>query len=202
MNDFEFHLDKFMTILERMDQAYQETAIRYGFVCPGCTDNCCETRFYHFTLLEYLLLRKGFSTLDADTRNRLGALAGEVCRLHQAADAAGDPVRVMCPLNDGGRCTLYQYRPMICRLHGVPHCLSRPDGRMQVGPGCALFESQCGQSRAYRLDRTPHYQAMAALEKQLRDSVGPDGFRGRIRMTVAEILLSDGMAGLPPLDAF
>jgi hypothetical protein len=100
----------------------------------------------------------------------------------------GRPVRVMCPLNEQGRCAIYAHRPMICRLHGIPNTLRRPDGRILTGPGCDDFYLQCGASGGEPLDRTPLYTAMADLERRLRDRLG---FKSKIKLTVARMILKD-----------
>ena len=38
-------------LFEQMDRAYDAAARNSGFVCNGCRDNCCLTRFYHHTLV-------------------------------------------------------------------------------------------------------------------------------------------------------
>jgi Fe-S-cluster containining protein len=98
----------------------------------------------------------------------------------------------MCPLNREGRCVLYAHRPMICRLHGIPHALRRPDGRVLTGPGCDDYAAQCGPVVKARLDRTPLYTAMAQVERELRQALG---FEGKTKMTIAEMILDDRMAG-------
>lgn len=177
-------------LFEQMDRAYDETARKTGFVCNGCEDNCCLTRFYHHTLVEYLYIKSGLDALDADVSANLEARAADVRRQMIALEKAGDPVRVMCPLNEDGRCILYAHRPMICRLHGIAHSLRRPDGQAQTGPGCDEFDNQCGPSTAAHLDRTPLYMAMAKLEQQLRRKLG---FNEKIKMTIAEIIIDDSI---------
>lgn len=86
---------------------------------------------------------------------------------------------------------LYEQRPMICRLHGIPHVLHRPDGRTRTGPGCDDFYRQCGRGAAALLDRTPLYMAMADLERRLREKLN---YRQKIKMTVAEIIVDDTFA--------
>jgi hypothetical protein len=92
----------------------------------------------------------------------------------------------MCPLNDSGRCELYEYRPMICRLHGIPHVLRRPDGSKTAGPGCDTFERECGSRSDAVLERTPHYRALAALEQEFRRVMGV--VKGP-KLTVAEMIV-------------
>lgn len=172
----------------QMDHAYHVAAKESGFVCNGCKDNCCMTRFYHHTLLEYLYLKSGLATLSPDALEKVRAQA--VSALEQAAglEQANKPIRVMCPLNTAGRCILYAHRPMICRLHGISHALRRPDGQIQSGPGCDDFYAQCGESTEPYLDRTPLYIAMAKLEQQVRKDLG---YNEKIKMTIAEIILDD-----------
>lgn len=185
-------LDQLTRLLVRMDHAYNETALAMGFECQGCRENCCRTLFYHHTLAEYLYLRKGLNTLSTSEQARIRARAADVHNRTMAADPAACSPRIMCPLNVEGRCGLYSHRPMICRLHGIPHFLRLPDGRRQTGPGCADFESRCGSSGTRGLDRTPHYQALSALERQIRVHAQ---FAGRLKMTVAEILIDERISG-------
>lgn len=175
-------------LFEQMDRAYDEAARKTSFVCNGCKDNCCLTRFYHHTLVEYLYLKSGLEALDADEFATLKTHAESVRRQMTQLEQSDAAVRVMCPLNQKGRCILYAHRPMICRLHGIPHCLRRPDGQMQTGPGCDDFHNRCGPSAASHLDRTPLYMAMAKLERQLRAQLG---YNGKIKMTIAEIIVDD-----------
>jgi hypothetical protein len=72
---------------------------------------------------------------------------------------------------------------MICRLHGVPYRLKMPDGSLREGPGCSRLGARTDQGR---LDRTPFYQEMAALEALLRAELR---YQGRFRRTTAQMLL-------------
>ena len=168
-----------------MEKAYAAVADAYGFACAGCEDNCCLTRFYHHTLLEYLYLYQGYSRQPGDERVRLQQAAERVNRAMTRADRRGVPARRMCPLNLEGRCTLYRYRPMICRLHGIPSEIRRPGGPPERGPGCGDFDRQCGHRSYILFDRTPFYQEMARCEQALRVQVG---CREKIRLTVAQMV--------------
>jgi len=182
--------DRVEQLFERMDNAYDRAAEQSGFVCNGCENNCCMTRFDHHTLLEFLYLREGLARLPSGLRETLRQRALAV--MEQAADLQRrrKAVRVMCPLNEDGRCILYAHRPMICRLHGIPHALRRPDGTVQTGPGCDDYYAQCGASTRNRLDRTPLYVAMAQLEQLLRTELR---FDRKIKMTVAEMIVDNSV---------
>jgi Fe-S-cluster containining protein len=96
----------------------------------------------------------------------------------------------MCPLNRDGQCVAYPYRPMICRLHGIPHELHRPGGKIIKNPGCDSFFDQCrdrGTTEYIRFDRTPFYQQMAMLEKELRQETG---YAEKIKLTIAQMLVT------------
>ncbi len=178
-------------LFQRLDQAYHQSAEQSGFTCQGCQDNCCLTRFYHHTLIEALSIHSGLRALALDRKKRIRAAAESAIKKMTELQRRQEPVRVMCPLNEKERCVLYQQRPMICRLHGIPHALRRPDGRTQTGPGCDEFYRQCGRGDAAALDRTPLYLAMADLERRLRERLD---YRQKIKMTVAEIIVDDTFA--------
>jgi len=183
------HLEKLADLFRRMEQAYDAAAAEYGFQCEGCEDNCCLTLFFHHTLLEYLYLYQGYAQLPAEERRRLQQAAGQVNRSLAKAEKAGESIRVMCPLNEDDRCTLYPYRPMICRLHGIPHEIRRPGGQATRGVGCGDFDRQCGDRLYIPFDRTPLYLEMAAMEKKLREELN---YKEKARLTVAQII-----AGFP-----
>ncbi len=175
------------TLFDDMDGAYGRVADRYGFHCRGCEENCCLTRFHHHTAAEYLFLLEGFRELPGPERRSMGARAEAVLEKTADAERKEAPVRIMCPANTEGLCRLYAHRPMICRLHGLPHELRRPGGAPTYGPGCDRFIEATRGKDYIPFDRTPFYMEMARIEKALRSSLG---VTGRIRMTVAEMIRS------------
>lgn len=178
-------LSRLAELYAAMDRQYAAAASHYGFHCDGCPENCCRTRFYHHTVLEYLYLMRGVEQLSPETRDAvLIAAARVVCETHEA-DLSGKRNRFMCPLNREQRCMVYSFRPMICRLHGISHELHRNDGTILHGEGCRHFDDHA-RGRAYiRFDRTPFYRQMALLEKDARLA---SGITGKLKMTIAEML--------------
>ncbi|MBW1955043.1 MAG: hypothetical protein JRI83_04875 [Deltaproteobacteria bacterium] len=183
-------LDGFLGNLDRlyaeMDQAYSKTAADYGFYCTGCRESCCRTRFFHYTFLEYHYLLEGYRKLAAHLRQDVLHRAGVYQRRMENSDAAALSFDAFCPLNDKGACILYAWRPMICRLHGIPYELHTPGKPVLRGPGCPVFTQTFGAVSYVPFDRTPFYKALAALEQNLRKTMGVS--RG-IKMTVAGMLL-------------
>ena len=182
---YEPYLDRLAAIFRKMDERYDKTAGKYGFVCTGCEDSCCRTRFYHHTLIEYFYLKRGLESLNSKDRTVIHLRALEVNSQWEthAAPAPG----VMCSLNEAGRCRLYAYRPMICRLHGIPHELNHPIKGRTNGQGCHEFVRQCGDKSYIPFDRTPLYRELADLEKSFRQETG---LSVKMKMTLAEILVS------------
>ena len=186
--DLNSFLKQLKAIYAAMDLKYSEAAAYYGFNCTGCEDNCCLTRFYHHTVLEYLYILEGFHNLDVEKQTEIRTRALKVKRKSVEADKKGKPVHRMCPLNSDGKCILYSYRPMICKLHGIPHELHKPGQGIAYGLGCEVFSKYCNEKDYYRFDRTPFYVKMASLEKELKQAVG---ITTKLKMTVADMLIPE-----------
>ncbi|MBF0451668.1 MAG: hypothetical protein HQK75_13255 [Candidatus Magnetomorum sp.] len=176
-------------IFEQMDQAYHQAAASYEFFCNGCEDNCCETRFFHHTHIEWEYVIEGFNHLPKQKQDHVIKKAQQVCEQSKELIAQHLPVRLMCPLNEKGNCLIYTYRPMICRLHGIAHELQIPGKPIQYTPGCEAFIHHCKALKKedyYSLDRTPHYIRMAQLEQAYKREFQIDQ---RFKMTIAEMLI-------------
>jgi Fe-S-cluster containining protein len=179
--------DRLRQIYAAMDRAYNRAAGHYGFACDRCRDSCCRSRFYHHTIIEYDYLVEGLKTLNSEKLNEVTSRALSVVDETARADKSGAAVRPMCPLNFDELCILYPYRPMICRLHGIPHELQKPGQNPINAPGCVTFDRRCSRQDYFKFDRTPFYRDMAMLEQEVRQAVGTSE---KIRMTVAEMILA------------
>jgi Fe-S-cluster containining protein len=186
-HDANLVLDRLKSVFADMDRQYSRVALHYNFDCKACTDNCCQTRFYHHTYIEYLLVQQGFKALSPGRQAELESRALSVIQNTAELDKIGKQVRLMCPLNSDDLCVLYPYRPMICRLHGIPHEFRNGSGRRVQGTGCKAFDHRCSAISYLKFDRTPFYRKMAAMEKEFRQTVGVSV---KIRMTIAEMINS------------
>ncbi len=177
-------------LYKRMDQAYVETAGALGLSCAGCTDNCCETPFSHHTYIEWLDLSRAISALPEARLNEVRHNAEEWLRV-QRGSMPGVIPRVPCPLSvpteSGLGCGLYEHRPMVCRLHGVPTYLVRPDGARLSFPGCEHAQELAKTKPDAALDRTMLLADLARLEMDLAGGVR--GGRPRVNLSIAEIIL-------------
>jgi hypothetical protein len=106
----------------------------------------------------------------------------------------------MCPLiDDNGLCGLYEHRMLVCRMHGVPATLTRPDGQSMRFPGCfrcqeIVAENYDRETDAPAMDRTQLFRRLAALESQLmgdRRHLYP-----RLKKTIADMIVE----GPPAID--
>ena len=179
-------LERLSEIYLSMDMKYQEAVEFYGFDCRGCDESCCLTLFYHHTFLEYLYIMKGFDTLQKGIRTEVEKQASYVLSTVKEAEKSDRPPRIMCPFNFDGLCIIYSFRPMICRLHGIPHEFKMPGKSVIYGPGCRVFDEQCDHKGYFKFDRTSFYIKMAGLENEFKQA---SGITGKFKMTIAEMIL-------------
>ncbi|MBF0301488.1 MAG: hypothetical protein HQK73_00475 [Desulfamplus sp.] len=196
--------ERLSNLYTKMDRAWDKTASLYGFKCNGCDENCCETEFYHHTLVEKAYLLKAFDKLPVPAVIAAKKRAQKVCTKRDIAAKKGESIRVMCPLNQDGKCILYNFRPMICRLHGIPHEILKPSqssvsssvlppslnsipNPAVLNPGCKVGYELFNASGYIKFDRTPFYSEMAAIEKDYLTKV--IGRVTRIRQTIAQMLV-------------
>ncbi len=182
MKQYFKRLDK---LYNKMDMAYHKAASHYGFACKGCGDNCCRSFFYHHTFIEkdYLFSKANKlkatdkASLQKDAMRYLKAIALE------NTQGAGKP---LCPLNKGEQCILYGARPMICRLHGIPHHLGIPGRSINKNPGCDAGTSLFNSASYFSFDRIPFYKELAEIEREYRKKFIKSG---KIKQTIAHMLI-------------
>lgn len=179
-------LKRLAALYDNMAKAYASSSPE-GFTCEGCTQNCCVSHFQHHTHIEWRYLWDGLEALPEEKRALYVERARENVLQASQALAAGEIPRVMCPVNDEGRCGIYQHRLMICRLYGVPNMFLSRSGIRQF-PGCPVCMEAIGDSAHERMDRTPLYRELAALEMEYlgsRRNQAP-----KVDMTLAEMIVA------------
>jgi hypothetical protein len=166
---------KLAAIYDAMVAQYAGSAEAIGLTCDGCTDNCCLSFFQHHTYVEWAYMWEGLNALPAERLEEIRDKAREYVEQAQAALSRGERPHLMCPLNladqKQGICGLYGHRLMICRMHGVPNELIRPDGRGVRFPGCDRCQELTASMEADGasvpvVDRTGLYKDLVALEMQ------------------------------------
>lgn len=170
---------------------YDRVAQDLHFSCHECPDNCCDSYFLHHTYAEWAFLWIGFRRLGAHLQSSL--LERSRTWLHQCeqAIAIGERPQVMCPLNEHGLCVLYEHRLLVCRTHGVPARITRPDGQELRFPGCfrcqEIVAAEFQDKHPPHVVRTPLLHSLALLENQLLE--GKRHLLPKVRITIAEMLV-------------
>lgn len=176
-------------LYERMQNAYQDSAARAGLSCEGCPTNCCTSYFRHHTYVEWAYLWRGLHDLAPARLDHFVRRAEAYLEQARQSMALNALPSAMCPLNENGLCALYLYRLMICRMHGTRNAFTRPDGEVQVFPGCARFSQLpcAASSDCPTLDRTPFYRELAELEMEFHKRAGRP--LPRVDITLAEMIV-------------
>ena len=183
-----------------MEEDYDRVAAQLSFTCSGCPDNCCDSYFLHHTYAEWAFLWQGYRQLPVEKQGEIMHRAEKAVQACRAALARGSRPLVMCPLNENGLCVLYPYRLLVCRTHGVPAAMTRPDGKRLVFPGCFRCQDIVGALKTKgveipQVERTPLLWELVLLEQELLNEI-----RHRcpkVKMTIAEMLVNGPPALLP-----
>jgi len=171
-----------------MEAAYDRTAKELDFSCSGCPDNCCDSFFLHHTYTEWAYLWHGLKALDDNLLSAIIEKASDYIIESEASLAKGERPIIMCPLNSEGRCALYLYRMMICRLHGVPAAFTKPDGQQLHFPGCFRCQEHNSTTNSLApLDRTRFFQRLVNLEIELLGEKRPTA--PRVKLTIAQMIM-------------
>jgi Fe-S-cluster containining protein len=179
-------------IYQAMQEEYDRLAEEVTFSCQDCPDNCCDSYFLHHTYSEWAYLWQGIRQLDDQSIERIVARGKEYIEQSAQPLAEGRHPQIMCPLNDNGLCSLYHHRMLVCRMHGIPATLTRPDGQSMRFPGCFRCQEivkgkYTRETDAPAMDRSLLFRRMAALESRLmgeRRHLYP-----KVRKTIAEMIV-------------
>ena len=176
-----------------MEAAYDQTAEALEFSCAGCPDNCCDSYFLHHTYTEWAYLWHGLRDLEESRLQATIARAAAWVAQSETAQAQGERPLIMCPLNVEGRCSMYPYRLMICRLHGVPATFRRPDGRKLDFPGCFRCQEHVAAGNySAPLERTRFFRRLVDLEIEL---LGPGRMSApKVKMSIARMIVEGAPA--------
>ncbi len=134
--DFTCLFEPYDTLVVRADKAFQQMRRDFGdcIKCELHCADCCHAVFGLF-LIEAVFLKHDFDQLNEKERNlalfRCDEADSDLEKLQGALKAfENDPqmkaysmarARIRCPLlNDNKECILYPYRPITCRLYGIP----------------------------------------------------------------------------------
>ncbi|MEA5113942.1 MAG: YkgJ family cysteine cluster protein [Geobacteraceae bacterium] len=150
-------LDDYGKLLETVDEWFARSIAGDGknIACAGGCSECCRGLF-DVTLLDAMYMRRGVELLEPGLRRRaMGFAAGRLACLREIWPELEPPYMLNvrpeedwealmpdddetpCPLlGDDGLCLVYRYRPMTCRLHGIP--LVDESGEIMHDEWCTL----------------------------------------------------------------
>jgi Fe-S-cluster containining protein len=182
-------------IYSGLQREYERVATSLDFTCEGCPDNCCDSYFQHHTYLEWAYLWLGLRELTPQELQELVEKAKEWLSACEKELQDNRRPQVMCPLNKAGLCRLYTHRLLVCRTHGVPAVLTRPDGKTFNFPGCfrcqdivaGKFSALPGASVPC-VNRTVYLQRLATLENRLLDNRRAQF--PKVKMTIADMIVN------------
>ncbi len=180
-------------IYNSIGTGYDKVAKEICLTCEGCPDNCCDSYFLHYTYCEWAYLWEGIRGLKDNHLDRIMTRAKAYVQRSQELIARQERPQLQCPLLEDGLCSLYTHRLMICRTHGVPATLTRPDGQHLRFPGCfrcqeLVTEKYPVETDAPTTDRTVLYQRMAQLESRFlgeRRQLYP-----KVKLSIAQMIVN------------
>lgn len=179
-------------IYSAMEKGYDEVAVEIGLTCRGCPDNCCDSYFLHHTYCEWAYLWEGMLKLADEQRALIVERARQYVVESRRQLSLKKRPQLMCPLNDDGLCSLYDHRLLVCRMHGIPAIMTRPDGQSMRFPGCFRCQEMVAQNYpreqdAPVMDRTPLFRRMVNLESRLLDNRRQ--LLPKVRLTIADMIV-------------
>ncbi len=116
----ELDIQKYITSLEyfqqMLDKFFEEQS-PYIFCKEGCP-HCCEKGEYPFSEVEFAYLMIGSRTLPSEVFNQIEQ---NVFKIKEQKQNHNSDEKFMhaCPFLVEGKCSLYDYRGLICRTHGL-----------------------------------------------------------------------------------
>ncbi|RME64700.1 MAG: hypothetical protein D6778_07485 [Nitrospirae bacterium] len=185
--DVKEFLEELSSVYRDLDRAYQDVAGFYGLSCEGCQDNCCQSPFFVNTLVEHLYLMEGLHALTEAQKAEVFQKANAYQSGYSKTSRPETNFRMFCPLNRDQKCILYEYRPMMCRVYGVPGVMQSPRGGTVEFPGCQRFGS-LGKEITRRLQRTEYYQRVAQIEANLRKKLV---YHQKYKKTIAQAIIDE-----------
>jgi Fe-S-cluster containining protein len=190
-------------LVDKAEAAFHETTARYGrcVTCRRQCSDCCHAIFGLF-LIEAIYLQDHFARLSdpqqEDVLRRCRQADEELEDMKRRFQAEGrDPQsamnalareRMQCPLLDENQdCTLYRYRPITCRVYGIPTAVH---GKVRV---CGKTRFEKGQSYPV-FDLDGAYRDLHVLSMELLKAEGQQD------LEKASLLISVSKALRTPCD--
>lgn len=102
---------KFLKEFDRKLENYFNQHKEHVHCKIGCS-SCCENGDYPLSQLELEYLMQGYINLDNETKIKVQKNIKSILKGKQ------------CPFLLEKKCSIYEYRPIICRVHGLAYLIS------------------------------------------------------------------------------
>jgi Fe-S-cluster containining protein len=154
--EFEAFFKQYEQLVKQIDMVFEKVKSEYPD-CVSCKEGCadCCHALFDLTLIEAIYInRKFLDTMSyekqealLESANKADRKLAKIKREAQKNLQEGKPeeaileemasMRVKCPLlNNENRCDMYAFRPITCRLYGIPFMI----GDKAHGCGLSAFE--------------------------------------------------------------
>lgn len=120
-SEAEIDFASYIDVLDKKLSSYFKKYEKYIFCDKGCS-YCCEKGDYPISEIEFQYLTEGFLNLDYETRK---IIQNNIKKMEEGG---------CCPFLINKTCSVYSYRPIICRVHGLAYL--QKNGMVNV-PYCA-----------------------------------------------------------------
>ncbi|MGH9672355.1 MAG: YkgJ family cysteine cluster protein [Bryobacteraceae bacterium] len=199
-------IDQYLAVCGLVEREFERNRAlhRNRIQCrPGCSD-CCH-QLFQITEIEAAYISLGVSRMEPPERDRLRDRASVYLDERRAlVSRVGEPeawgnlpargTRLACPALVDGICTIYEFRPLICRKFGMP--LFNPDRPHRV------YACELNFRDGEEIEDPPLIQIQTSIHEQWRNvqiRYNDAGLpREREPLTVARALVEDFTPMLAP----
>lgn len=135
-NEAFLHYKKLLIDIEILTESLHKRFSKQITCHLGCT-SCCYQQL-SLSLVEADFISKAVKELPLETQKKIFFAAKAIKSQTNATEA--------CPMLDGPACTIYEFRPVICRTHGFPITFKDDESEEILLDVCPLNFSQEGDS--------------------------------------------------------
>lgn len=127
-------IEKYEQYLELIDQRllqkYFEQQKDYIKCKSGCS-HCCESGQYPFSEVEFQYTMLGYDTLSEKEKNIIQKKVKKIKKDKEDSKINGNDEEFMheCPFLIDKKCSVYKYRGIICRTHGLLFFVDDKEGK-------------------------------------------------------------------------
>lgn len=126
--------EEYLRIIDNSIQKFFAQQTPYIFCKEGCS-LCCESGEYPFSKLEFEYAMMGYNKLSPKEQNIIQDRIKTV--LKQRKNSNEKPFLYECPFLINKKCSIYKYRGITCRTHGLMYWeISKNDELVKKIPNC------------------------------------------------------------------